>query len=72
MKHLDHLTDAGLVARSKSGRVVSYTLTPTPLRAAMAWLEHHREFWNGSLDRLEARALARLEAPRALKGKKKR
>src|SRR5688500_1254459 len=50
MKHLDHWYEAGLVSRSKSGRVVSYTFTPAPLDAAMTWLEHHREFWSQSLD----------------------
>jgi DNA-binding transcriptional ArsR family regulator len=72
MKHLDHLADAGIVSRSKEGRVVSYRLTPTPLQAATVWLEHHREFWNGGLDRLEARALARAESPRAAKRQRKR
>jgi DNA-binding transcriptional ArsR family regulator len=75
MKHLDHLADAGLVSRSKTGRVVSYTLTPTPLEAAMTWLEHHREFWTGSLDRLEARVQQRMTAvrpPRSPKRKNER
>jgi DNA-binding transcriptional ArsR family regulator len=72
MKHLDHLAEAGLVSRSKQGRVVSYTLTPAPLEAAMTWVEHHREFWTGSLDRLEARVNARLESTRAVKRRRKR
>jgi DNA-binding transcriptional ArsR family regulator len=74
MKHLDHLADAGLVSRSKQGRVVSYTLTPAPLEAAMTWVEYHRDFWSGSLDRLETRVMARQSntTTRTLKRKKKR
>jgi hypothetical protein len=54
MKHLDVLSDAGLVARSKSGRTVSVELTPQPMEAAMAWLQRYERFWSGSLDRLTA------------------
>jgi DNA-binding transcriptional ArsR family regulator len=59
MKHLDLLAEAGLVARSKHGRVVTYTLTPAPLRGAMSWLSRHHDFWNDGLDRLEARVAAK-------------
>jgi DNA-binding transcriptional ArsR family regulator len=54
MKHLDVLTGAGLVSRSKSGRTVSVRLTPGPMEEAMAWLERYERFWSGSLDRLAA------------------
>jgi DNA-binding transcriptional ArsR family regulator len=54
MKHLDVLSDAGLVVRSKSGRTVSVELTPQPMEAAMAWLQRYERFWSGSLDRLTA------------------
>ncbi|MBW8815975.1 MAG: helix-turn-helix transcriptional regulator [Caulobacterales bacterium] len=54
MKHLDVLSDAGLVARHKSGRTVSVTLTPQPMEAAMAWLQRYERFWTASLDRLAA------------------
>ena len=54
MKHLDVLTDAGLVSRSKSGRTVSMQLTPGPMEEAMAWLKRYERFWSGSLDRLAA------------------
>lgn len=54
MKHLDVLSDAGLVVRSKSGRTVSVELTPEPMEAAMAWLARYQRFWTGSLDRLTA------------------
>jgi DNA-binding transcriptional ArsR family regulator len=69
MKHLDHLTNAGLVSRSKQGRVVTYRLTPLPLEAASDWLEQSRRFWTGSLDRLEARAKARTPRKRKASAK---
>src|SRR5204863_184867 len=54
MKHLDVLSDAGLVAREKSGRVVACRLTAAPMRKAMDWLSHYQRFWSESLDRLAA------------------
>jgi len=56
MKHLTLLEEAGLVARSKQGRVVTCRLTPKPLEEALRWLDHHQRFWSTSLDRLKARA----------------
>jgi len=54
MKHLDVLSDAGLIARTKSGRTVSVELTPQPMEDAMAWLQRYERFWSGSLDKLTA------------------
>jgi len=54
MKHLDVLSDAGLVTRAKSGRTVSAKLSVGPMREAMAWLEFHERLWSASLDRLVA------------------
>jgi DNA-binding transcriptional ArsR family regulator len=59
MKHLDLLSAAGIVVRTKQGRVVTYRLTPQPLEAAERWLARHRTFWSDSLDRLEVRVAAR-------------
>jgi DNA-binding transcriptional ArsR family regulator len=56
MKHLDVLSDAGLIARSKCGRTVSVELTGTPMNEAMRWLERHRKFWSAGLTRLAAYA----------------
>ena len=52
MKHLDVLSDAGLIKRRKSGRVVTVTLAPAPMAEAMAWLKRYEKYWNLSLDRL--------------------
>src|ERR1700686_3075440 len=38
MKRLDVLDDAGLITRSKAGRVVTVRLRPEPMRKAMDWL----------------------------------
>ncbi|MBV9539329.1 MAG: helix-turn-helix transcriptional regulator [Acidisphaera sp.] len=54
MKHLDVLDHAGLIARRKSGRVVSVTLRPEPMAAALEWMRRYERFWSGSLDRLAA------------------
>ena len=53
MKHLDVLSEAGLVIRRKSGRTVSCQLDPEPMKEAMEWLDRHQRFWAQSLDRLK-------------------
>ena len=52
MKHLDVLTDAGLITRTKNGRTVSVNLSAAPMEEAIAWLNRYERFWNASLDRL--------------------
>ncbi|WP_329601757.1 ArsR/SmtB family transcription factor [Paraburkholderia antibiotica] len=52
MKHLDVLSDAGLISRTKSGRTVSVELVAAPMEEAMAWLSRYQRFWSASLDRL--------------------
>jgi DNA-binding transcriptional ArsR family regulator len=54
MKHIDVLSDAGLVTRSKVGRTVSCRLNATPMQEAMAWLDRYQRFWSDNLDRLAA------------------
>lgn len=54
MKHLDVLSDAGLITRTKTGRKVAVRLSPAPMREAMAWLETYESLWSVSLDRLVA------------------
>ena len=54
MKHLGVLSDAGLVAREKTGRVVACRLTAKPMQQAMDWLKDHQRFWSNNLDRLAA------------------
>jgi DNA-binding transcriptional ArsR family regulator len=52
MKHLDVLSDAGLITRAKTGRTVSVNLSVVPMPAAMAWLNRYERLWTTSLDRL--------------------
>jgi len=54
MKHLDVLSDAGLITRSKTGRTVTCQLTPAPMEQAMEWLARYERYWTEQLDRLAA------------------
>src|ERR687894_38677 len=54
MKHLDVLSDAGLIARSKTSRTVACQLTAAPMEQAMNWLNRYQRFWSEQLDRLAA------------------
>jgi DNA-binding transcriptional ArsR family regulator len=52
MKHLRVLQEAGLIARTKEGRVVSCELAAEPMQAAAAWLSRYEKFWTEKLDSL--------------------
>src|SRR6476620_7347728 len=54
MKHLDVLSDAGLIAREKTGRTVACRLTAGPMEQAMDWLNRYQRFWSDNLDPLAA------------------
>ena len=54
MKHLDVLSDAGLIVRRKTGRTVACQLTPAPMEQAMNWLARYERYWTEQLDRLAA------------------
>jgi DNA-binding transcriptional ArsR family regulator len=62
MKHLDVLYEAGLISRSKAGRVVTVRIQPKPMREAMDWLRRYERFWSKSLDRLAAYAASKESA----------
>ena len=59
MKHLDVLSDAGLITRSKQGRTVAVRLAAGPMKEAINWLQRYERFWSASLDRLAAYAEAK-------------
>jgi len=63
MKHLDVLSDAGLITRTKAGRTVSCRLKADPMEEAMGWLARYQRFWTQRLDALEALLEARRKAP---------
>jgi DNA-binding transcriptional ArsR family regulator len=54
MKHLDVLSNAGLVTRTKTGRVVSCRLAASPMQEAVSWLNRYQRFWSERLDSLAA------------------
>jgi len=54
MKHLDVLSDAGLITRAKTGRTVACRLAAGPMEEAVDWLTHYQAFWSERLDRLTA------------------
>src|SRR5262245_46252636 len=54
MKHLDVLSDAGLIVREKTGRTVACRLTAKPMEDAMNWLNRYARFWSDNFDRLAA------------------
>ena len=49
MKHLAVLEAAGLIARSKEGRVVRCELDAGPLQEAAMWISRYESFWNQQL-----------------------
>src|SRR5450755_3038413 len=54
MKHLDVLSDAGLVTRAKTGRTVACKLRAEPMEKANEWLNRYQRFWTERLDQLAA------------------
>jgi DNA-binding transcriptional ArsR family regulator len=51
-KHVRVLERAGLARIRREGRVRRTTLVAAPMRAAAAWIEHYRRFWEGQFDQL--------------------
>jgi DNA-binding transcriptional ArsR family regulator len=54
MKHLDVLSEAGLVTRAKTGRTVACRLRAAPMQEANEWLNRYQRFWSERLDQLAA------------------
>ncbi|MBV8030920.1 MAG: metalloregulator ArsR/SmtB family transcription factor [Betaproteobacteria bacterium] len=72
MKHLRVLEAAGLIERSKEGRVVSCELHAKPMQAAAAWMARYEKFWTERLDALgrflyQQEELQRWKAPDSAK-----
>jgi DNA-binding transcriptional ArsR family regulator len=59
LKHLGVLRDAGLITRSKAGRVVTVTIKPEPMKDALDWLKRYERFWGPRLDHLARYAEAK-------------
>ena len=52
-KHLKVLERAGLIARRRKAQWRPCRIEAGPLRDAAQWLDHYRQFWDDSLDRLD-------------------
>ena len=52
LKHLRVLEDAGLIGRTKEGRVVSCELSAAPMKEAAVWMSRYEKFWTEKLDSL--------------------
>ena len=52
-KHLKVLERAGLIARGRDAQWRPCRLEAAPLKKAADWIEHYRDFWEQSLDRLD-------------------
>ena len=52
-KHLKVLEKAGLITRGRDAQWRPCRIDPGALRDIDAWLERYRQFWTGSLDRLD-------------------
>ena len=53
-KHLKVLERAGIIDRERQGRIHRISLNASPLKDAEAWISQYQQFWEVSLDRLEA------------------
>ena len=51
-RHLRVLERAGLVRRTRDGRLSRCGLDAQPMRDAARWVERYRKFWEGQLDSL--------------------
>ena len=52
-KHLKVLERAGLIRRGRKAQWRPCRITAAPLKDAAQWLEHYRDFWDDSFDRLD-------------------
>jgi DNA-binding transcriptional ArsR family regulator len=52
-KHLKVLQRAGLVTRGREAQWRPCRLDARPLKDAAEWVEHYRQFWTQSFDRLD-------------------
>ena len=52
-KHLKYLERAGLLGRSRTGRVHMLQCNNQAMQPATAWIAQHLRMWQGALDSLE-------------------
>lgn len=69
-KHLKVLERAGLIRRTRQAQYRPCALEAKPLQDANEWIEHYRQFWEQSFDRLEV-YLQELQAEEKKRGLRK-
>ncbi len=72
-KHLKVLEKAGLIERTRDAQYRPCRLQAAPLRDAANWIDHYRQFWEESFDRLDAylkTVTARQKNQKTKRGKK--
>jgi DNA-binding transcriptional ArsR family regulator len=70
-KHLKVLERAGLIARGREAQWRPCRLEARPLKDVSDWVQHYRQFWEQSFDRLDAYLLD-LQNKEKKNGRKKR
>lgn len=65
-KHLQVLERAGLLQKSRDAQRRPCRIDATPLKQATDWMAQYRQFWEGSLDRLDV-YLQQLQAVKKIK-----
>ena len=71
-RHLKVLEEAGLVSRGRHAQYRPVRLRAAPLGEAARWLGDYREFWEQSLDRLDAYAQELMDRETRDAGRRKR
>ena len=70
-KHLKVLERAGLIARGREAQWRPCRLDAGPLKSVADWLEHYRQFWEASFDRLDT-YLRKLQKKGTKNGRRKK
>jgi DNA-binding transcriptional ArsR family regulator len=69
-KHLKVLQKAGLITQGREAQWRPCRLEAKPLKDASAWLEHYREYWEESFDKLDS-YLKDIQSKEKKRGRKK-
>ncbi|MBA3343263.1 MAG: helix-turn-helix transcriptional regulator [Gemmatimonadaceae bacterium] len=70
-KHVKVLQRAGLVSQGREAQWRPCRLEATPMKAAAAWIEHYRRYWEQSFDQLDD-YLREVQSKEKKHGRKKR
>jgi DNA-binding transcriptional ArsR family regulator len=70
-RHLKVLEEAGLITRSREAQWRPCRLESAPLKQVAGWVDHYRQFWEASFDRLDA-YVQELKSKEKTRGRKKK